>query len=240
MNIPQDIIDNVIAAIGDDKRSLKQCALVSSSFLHPSRKQLFYKISIGSGQSCQKIYQILVQNPAIQSFVRAIALSEDAMIATWGAVTSEWMNSTSLLAILRLPFCFLECFSITVCRAGWVWRPWDWDSFSSEVKDALSNIIHTPTLKTLSLTGITNVPMTFFHRIVHLTTLELHSLSPNDFGGEDSSSLTRAASKGEAPNFSHSVIDRCVWRFREEHERYEAPFICFSNQFTTEKVPLDY
>ena len=62
------------------------------------------------------------------------------------------------------------------------------------MKDALLNIIRTPTLKTLSLTGILNVPTTFFCRIVHLTTLELDSLSPNDFGSEDSSSLTRAAS----------------------------------------------
>jgi hypothetical protein len=36
--IPQDIIDHVIAAVGDDKPLLKQCALVSSSFLLPGNK----------------------------------------------------------------------------------------------------------------------------------------------------------------------------------------------------------
>ena len=185
--IPQDIIDNIIAAVGDDKRLLKKCALVSSSFLLPRRKQLFSTISIGSEQSCQRIYQVLVQNPAIQSFVITIALSE-------ANVVPEWMNCTSLLAILGIPFCFLECFSITACRDEWLWYLWGWDDFSSEMKDALLNIIRTPTLKTLSLTGILNVPTTFFCRIVHLTTLELDSLSPNDFGSEDSSSLTRAAS----------------------------------------------
>ena len=224
MDIPQDIIDNVIAAVGDDKRLLEKYALVSSSFLLPCRKRLFSKISIGSEQSCQRIHQVLVQNPAIQSFVRTIALNEAHMVASFGSL--NWMNGTSLLAILRLRFCFLECFSIITCRDEWVWHPWNWNRFSCEVKEALSNIIHTPTLKTLSLTGVLNVPTTFFCRIVHLTTLELDSLSPNDFVGEDSSSLTRAASKEVAPVTSHSVIDRCVWRFRVDHARYEISFIC--------------
>ena len=217
MEIPQDIIDNVIAAVGDDKYLLKQCTLVSSSFLLPSRKQLFSRISLRSDQNCQGVHQLLVQNPVIQSFVRTITITdEDTMMDSWGSSTqtSEWMNGTSLLAILRLPFCCLECFSIIACRGEWVWNPWDWNSLSSELKDALLSIVHSSTLKTLSLTGITKVPITFF---LHLTTLELHSLTPSDFGGENSSSLTQAASKGVTPMASHTAIDRCAWHFRREH-----------------------
>jgi hypothetical protein len=94
--------------------------------------------------------------------------------------------------------------------------------FSSELEDALSNIIHSSTLKTLSLTGITEVPITFFLHIVHLSTLELGSFLPNDFGGENSSSLTQAALKRVAPmaSESHILIDRCVWHSSlEEHIR---------------------
>ena len=214
MEIPQDIIDNVIAAVGDDNRLLKQCSLVSSSFLLPSRKQLFSRIFLRSDQTCQGIHQLLVQNPVIQSSVRTITLTdEETMMVSWGTENPMWMNGTSLLAILRLPFCCLECFSIIVSQGDWAWNPWNWNSFSSELKDALSNIMHSTTLKTLSLKGITKVPITIFLHIVHLTTLELHSLSLSDFGSENSSSLTRAASKGVAPMASHTVIDRCVWRF---------------------------
>ena len=110
----------------------------------------------------------------------------------------------------------LECFSIDVRRNYWDPNPWGWNSFSSDLKDALSNIIHSSTLKTLSLDGITKVQITFFLHIVHLTTLELRFLLPNDFADENSSSLTRAASKGVASMASHSVIDQCVWRFRAE------------------------
>jgi hypothetical protein len=196
--IPQDIIDNVIAAVGHDKHVLKQCALVSSSFLLPSRKQLFSEISLRGDQASQRLHQYLVQNPVIQSFVRDITINQE-----WNT-TSE-LNSTSLLAILRLPFCCLERFSIIS------WHPWHWNSFSSEMKDALSNIIHSSTLKTLYLKKVVNVPITLFLGIVHLTKLELDCLSPNDFGGEQSSSLTSTALKGVATTASHTVIDHCVW-----------------------------
>ena len=51
------------------------------------------------------------------------------------------MTGTSLFAILRLPFCCLEHLSIILFQGGWIWSLWDWDSFTSELKDALSNII---------------------------------------------------------------------------------------------------
>ena len=226
MDIPQDIIDNVIEAVGDDRHMLKQCALISSSFLLPCRKQLFSKISIGSNQSCQRIHQILVQNPAIQSFVRTITLNGSGTIYTRDLYPFKWMNSTELLSILRLPFCCLECFSIIGCRDD---CQWDWDSFSSEMKDALSNTIMHPSLKTLSLTDITKVPISFFFHDVHLTTLELFSIAPDDFDGESSSPLMRTALKGLAPHCQAMSIDRCVWSFRVSYWSdgwYEIPFVC--------------
>ena len=211
MEILQDIIDSVIAAVGDDTHLLKQCCLVSSSFLLPSRKQLFSRarVTIRSEETSKGIHQFLVQNPVIQSYVRAIALIHSSPYYS----ECQWMNDTSLFAILRLPFCYLECFSIISPRTSW-----DWNCFSSEMKDALLNIILSSTLKTLYLGGITNVPITIFLHIAHLTTLELDSISPSDFCDGNSSSLTQAASK-VAPVASHTVVDRCVWRFETVHTR---------------------
>ena len=221
VEIPQDIIDNVIAAVGDDTHLLKKCSLVSSSFLLPARKKLFSRISLTSDQTYrwQGILQFLVQNPAIQSFVRTISLTEHESTTDWcslDCIDSEWMNDPSLLAILRLPFHCLERFSINMHRDDWRWVYWDWNDFGSEMKDALSNIIHSSTLKKFSLNGVAKVPNTLWLHIVHLTTLELDFLSPKDFGDENSSSLTRTASKGvAAPMASHAEIDRCVWHCRD-------------------------
>ena len=179
VEIPQDIIDNVIAAVGDDTHLLKQCSLVSSSVLRPSRKQLFSRISINDN-TCQGIHQLLVQNPDIQSFVRDITLTES--MPNWRIVL-EWANCSSLLAILRLPFCCLERFSIIVHRDEWDGKTSesDWNSNPiSELEDVLSNMKQLSTIKTLSLERITEVPITFFLRIDDLTTLVLLSLPPND------------------------------------------------------------
>ena len=151
LEIPQDIIDDVIAAVGDDTHLLKKCSLVSSSFLLPARKKLFSRISLRSDQTClwQGILQFLVENPVIQSFVRAISLTEHESTPVWGSsdcTDREWMNKSSLLAILRLPFRYLECFSINVYRNDGCWISWRWSAFSSEMEDALSNIIHSSTL----------------------------------------------------------------------------------------------
>ena len=107
-------------------------------------------ICLRSDQTCQGIYQLLVQNPVIQSFVRTITLNGNTLKASSDS-DSQWMNSTSLLAILRLPFCCLECFSLVVARRDINWHPWNWNNFNSEMKDALLNIMHSSTLKTLSL-----------------------------------------------------------------------------------------
>ena len=210
VEIPQEIIDSVIAAVGNDTKLLKQCTLVSSSFLRPSRKQLFSRIILSSDQICQGIYHLLVQNPVMLSFVRSIILAE-----------GNWIDDTSLLAILRLPFCRLEFFSIYgIFHDKYYNSNWNCNTFSSELKDALSNIIHSSTLKRLSLRGITKVPISFFQHIT-VTTLKLLDISPIDFC--DESSLTPASSKGVAPIASHTVIDCCGWIIATWE--YDIPFI---------------
>src|ERR1700685_157574 len=142
--IPQDIIDSVIEAV-DDRDLLKICALVSSSFLFPSRKQLFCRLDLGGDQACQRLHQFLVKNPVIQSFVSSIAIKQDQ---GYRASCSQ-LNRTSLIAILRLPFCCLKSLHINM----W-WKPLNWNHFSSELQDALSTIIHSPTLKTFHLRDV--------------------------------------------------------------------------------------
>ena len=157
--IPQDIIDSIIEAVGDDTRLLKICSLVSSEFLLPSRKHLFSKISLHSGKTREGLHQFLVENPVFQLFVRTIHVDFD-------------YESHLLISTLRLPFCFLESFSISA-----LWEDHlEWNDFSSELKDTFSTIIHSSTLKTLHFTSI-DVPIMLFQG-AHLTKLVLHSVIP--------------------------------------------------------------
>ncbi|KIL56631.1 hypothetical protein M378DRAFT_172518 [Amanita muscaria Koide BX008] len=221
--IPQDIINNIIEAVGDDSLLLKNCALVSSSFLLPSRKRLFSQIYLRNDQACQRLYQFLAEDPVIQSFVRSIAI-------TYRTSKSHLqLNRTSLIAILRLTFCCLESLSIDI-KIGM--HPSNWNDFSSELKDALSTIIHSPTLKTLYLTEV-SVPIMLFHGI-HLTKLVLHSLLFNDLDGEQSSLLTSATSEGVA-----TTIDQCVWTFDTVPQPTEPIFLPFMSRLRVLEIRVD-
>lgn len=85
------------------------------------------------------------------------------------------------------PFCLLESFSIIAQNDSLDPYHWNWEGFSSELRDAISNNILSSALKTLSLTGNT-VPITFFLRTLHLQTLELHYVNlclANRFWGRE-------------------------------------------------------
>ena len=59
---------------GNGKPLLKQCALLSSSFLLPSRKQLYSEIILKDKQGSQRLHEHFVQNPlaVMLSFVGAL------------------------------------------------------------------------------------------------------------------------------------------------------------------------
>ena len=203
--IPTDIIDHIIEAVGYDPPLLKKCALVSSSFLLLSRKHLFSYISLRSPRGCERLHQFLTENPVVQSFVRSISVKLGLRYQT--SEPHSQSNYTSLIAILRLPFCCLERFSINYC--AFMHRPSNWNDFSSELRDAFSTIIHLSTLKALHLEQLVNMPIVVF-RGIHFTKLVLSALSPNDFDNEGSRLTTPAALEGVKA--SHMVIDQCEWR----------------------------
>ncbi|EDR08418.1 uncharacterized protein LACBIDRAFT_326852 [Laccaria bicolor S238N-H82] len=227
VEIPQDIIDNVIVALGNDTPSLKQCALVSSSFLLPSRKQLFYSIRFGfNNEACHKLHQFFVQNPVIISFVRRIKFHPG-----WDYTP---LFDKLLLAILQLPFCHLEEFSLDSMGIGVV----NWTDLSGELKDALSTLIHSPTLKILHLRYVDNAPVTLFLGIVQLLKLHLSSVSLNYSDGEQPSSLIP---KGVATTASHTVIDRCVWFFNGSTPGYptEGIFLPFMSYLRILEIDIN-
>ena len=135
---------------------------------------VFSTSSLGSDETCQGIHQIcsLSQSKMSQSFS---PLSNPFEHKICSSKTAKWMNF--LNATSRLPFCRLECFSITVGQTLNYWMNFTWNSFSNELKDSLLNVMHSSTWKPLYHMGITHVPIPFFLHDVHLTTLEFHFLS---------------------------------------------------------------
>ena len=209
--IPQEIVDIIIEAVGrDDSSVLKKCAVVSSSFLLPCRKHLFSELVLRDVQACQRLYQFLVGNQVVQSFVRSISIElnispDSEFIHHDKPLIPILQLPTSLIAVLRLPFRRLESFSVDSDTNNiWFESYLYWDDFSGELKDTLSTVIRSSTLKTLYLNDV-SVPIMLFLGI-NLTKLVLTDLAPNNFGGVQ---LTPAGSEEVAT----TVVDHCVWNY---------------------------
>jgi len=192
--IPQDIINTIIETVDGSRSVLNNCALVSSSFLLPSRKRIFSRLYLSSNQGCQRLQQFLVENPLIIPSVTGITLGYD-----YGSLhcSLDFRSiGTSLIALLQLPFCSLNLLSIDMLETL------KWNDFSSVLKDVLSTIIHSSTLKTLNLRNI-NVPIMLLQG-THLMELRLGSLI---LDGEHSRLLKMPVSEGVAT----TKIDQDVW-----------------------------
>ena len=136
------------------------------------------------------------------------------------------LNRTSLIAILRLPFCCLESFSI-IGNDMWSRAPLDWNDFSSELKDTLLTVLHSSTIKTLYFNKISVPIMLLLDIRVKLTELELTDVgvSSNEFDGEQSGLLTPAASEVVL----HTVVDHCVWNYFEPVHGTRFPTSAYSS-----------
>ena len=85
MDIPQDIIDNIIAAVGDVTRLLKQCSLVFPSLKQELRSEAT-NLARGFTKFSSKIQPF-------HSSVRDITLPEYIDCSDFEILECQWMNS---------------------------------------------------------------------------------------------------------------------------------------------------
>ena len=73
MKVPEELIDEIFSHLPpDDKRSLHSCSLVSKSWLQPSRRVLFARVSIGVDTYQSWLDNILPTNTELLRHVRSL------------------------------------------------------------------------------------------------------------------------------------------------------------------------
>ena len=89
MNLPQEIIDEVIDNLAFDFRTLKSTSLVRKSWTHRSRRRLFHFVPISSLDRLEQWSTSISADPeGIASYTRVILLSHDA--------PKSWVDPTNL------------------------------------------------------------------------------------------------------------------------------------------------
>jgi hypothetical protein len=206
LSFPQEIVDTIIGTFDvHDRFTLKRCALVSRSFLIPSRKRIFSVLSIRNEQQCQKLYCFLTQNPYIQSSVTSLSIDAAAAYGLRNGIGSE-----AALPILRLSFRCLRRLSIGAYEPNYL----DWSVLGSDIRNALWDLIHSSPLTSLSLQCILNLPIDLSHGLTRIREIELYDVSLDIFHKEQH--------KAKTANFlkeNNSPIERFTWSF---HDRVES------------------
>jgi hypothetical protein len=201
LSIPQEIIDSIIGKIDvQDKALLKKCALISHSFLHPSRKQLYSFISLNSGQDCQRLCRMDVQTRYLRLFVKTLHISD--------VFAESILNNEYLLPILRLPLRRLETLSVS---SEEYYVPWD--ILTDNMREALWNVIHSSPLTSLTLRSILEVPIDLFLGLTKLHMLDLDDISLDVLNIPPHVQQIAELSEGTIKTTGDIVVERFRWAF---------------------------
>lgn len=179
--VSQEIVDNIIENINvDEKKNLRRLSLVSRSFLYPCRKKLFAKIALAHQEQSQGLLSVLAQHPYIQSSVRHLVIHYPGSFRYnfYGPTTFKPNDEPTLLSLLRLPFLSLRTlvfYPSSECH---------WPKLSSDLRDALSGVIHSPSLTSLELLCAVCVPTTLFLGLKGIRTLNLYGVHLSDVDDE--------------------------------------------------------
>jgi hypothetical protein len=166
--IPQDIIDTIIGELTGDSDTLKRCATVSRSFLHPSRRNLFAAIHLRTSGETERLHDLLILVPEILLYIHELRF---AINKPKGVHDPEaWVrNDKTLAGVLRiLPGLRVLSWGMTDS-----WRlKWD-DDYSNELRSALLDLFRSPSLATVTITNLKYLPLSVFSAFTHVKKLTL-------------------------------------------------------------------
>ena len=162
-SVPQEIIDIIVGELHGDSDTLKQCALVSRSFLAPCRMELFSVVHLESfhyystGLQFGRLYDALTSTPEISYCIRELCLKDLPM---YGKMAVKFVLFLEGLPRLRL-FCHRPVLGT------------DWRTLTPEVQSALLSVFKAPTLRAIMLSRVRNLPVAIFRSFARLERLAL-------------------------------------------------------------------
>jgi hypothetical protein len=166
--IPQDVIDCIIAHLRKDPDTLKTCAVVSRSFLPPSRKHLFFFIRLFDSLSSQRLCDILSFEPELALLIQVLGI-DDFKKPVWFATDQsvpKILRMTHRLKMLRLD-------DTSVGLGDHDHRCAPWDSFSTELQSALVECLDSPSLVEVFIDKIPRIPISMVTHFTHLKRMSL-------------------------------------------------------------------
>ncbi|KAJ7800348.1 hypothetical protein B0H14DRAFT_1692284 [Mycena olivaceomarginata] len=176
--LPQELLDAIIDQVRD-KETLKACALVATSFLPPSQRNLFRKVRLGDRDTSAT----LAESPHLVSYIR------DLTIYIWGTMSE-------LAVILRSVQSIESLFVIA-------WSPKNWKRLGDEASSALLDCLSRPSLRRLGLSNVLGVPAALILAATAIPVVQFKSVTMARWGEDISEQLHASA---PVPRLRHLIL----------------------------------
>lgn len=180
MRLPQEIIDVVIDHLHDDSVSLRNCSVVCKAFYGPSITHIFRTATLRSHTMdedtgpylCHAFERLIERSPHIAFHVREIQILQGSMLRSRDRRYKAWaiLDGTG-----TLPRIFRQLPRLTSLTLRSFGTGVSWTNMHSSLQISLCNTLAAPSLHTLELRGIHDVPATVFRWFQGLKNLTLIS-----------------------------------------------------------------
>lgn len=206
--LPQELIDVIINQV-DDRKTLKACCLVASSFVCPSQRLLFLTVDLDNQiltprkKAYTRFLRLLTLNPLLGTYVRSLRLgdSED-----FGFSRSWIIHAKNLPQLFQL-LPRLEIFSLTFNS-----DERNWKSIPSDIRSAFERLFYLPTVQAISLEFIREFPPQLLLELMRLKRLSLSfvDVDANDIHCHSAVSELRELHLRGTPPPTIAAITRCL------------------------------
>ncbi|KAF9482232.1 hypothetical protein BDN70DRAFT_451240 [Pholiota conissans] len=179
-HFPPELIHHVVDFLADDRQTLYNSALTSSSFLHPSRRHIFRQIllrsSSGQCRPARRFLDFLSTAPHLATYITSLRV----MIGQYRASISEdwiggWIHEDDALPVVFSLLTRLQELSIESTNS-----PLKWQNVPLDLQNAVVEVIGGTTLSRLSLIQVVDFPILPLRISSSLKNIVLHCVTLTD------------------------------------------------------------
>jgi hypothetical protein len=207
--LPQELIDVIINQV-DDRKTLKACSLVASSFVCPSQRLLFHTVDLDNAiltprkKAYARFLRLLTLNPLLGTYVRSLRLGDDS--EDFGFSRSWIIHAKHLPQLFQL-LPWLEIFSLTFNSDDRSWK-----SIPADIRAAFERLFYLPTVQAVSLEFIRGFPPQLLFDLMRLKRLSLSfvDVDANDIHFHLAVSELRELHLRGTPPPTIAAITRCL------------------------------
>ncbi|KAF5374483.1 hypothetical protein D9615_009064 [Tricholomella constricta] len=164
LRIPEDIISTILDELSSDIEALKQCSLVSQSFLPLCHKLLFSDICLYHPTRSRGICRLIVDNPSFASYIRTVEIIPGVFSTEFHGRDWVTFEDTKLAPLLQ-KLHNLHAFSLCKMTSP----PIPWNTLPANLRSTILNL----SAPSFTLKAVANVPMGHFGQFRCLKALNL-------------------------------------------------------------------